>query len=108
MTEELKRSRKRVRGVVKRDKMEKTVTVTVERLVTDLRYGKRLRRRSTFMAHNPHNYAKAGDLVEIESTRPLSKRKRWRVVKVLERAARLGMQAVPTEEAPAPSAGPGP
>jgi small subunit ribosomal protein S17 len=72
--------------VVKSDKMDKAVTVTVERLVRDHRYGKYVRRKGSFMAHNPHDVAKAGDEVEIESTRPLSRRKRWRVVRVLRRA----------------------
>ena len=80
------KQKKRMRGVVKSDKMEQSITVTVERLVADPRYGKYLRRRKTFMAHNPQNYAKAGDLVEIESTRPLSRRKRWRLVRVLKKA----------------------
>jgi len=89
-----------MRGVVKSDKMEQSITVTVERLVADPRYGKYLRRRKTFMAHNPHNYAKAGDLVEIESTRPLSRRKRWRLVKVLKKAEAppAGATAVPLPE----------
>jgi small subunit ribosomal protein S17 len=72
--------------VVKSDKMDKTITVTVERLVKHPRYGKYVRRKSTFMAHNPHNTAREGDLVEIESTRPLSRRKRWRLVRVVRRA----------------------
>jgi len=85
MSEERKSLRKRMRGVVKSDKMQDTVTVTVERLVKNPRYGKYQRRKATFMAHNPHNDAKMGDLVEIESTRPLSKRKTWRVVRILRR-----------------------
>ena len=83
MTDEPRNKRKRVRGTVKSDKMDLTVTVTVERLVKDPRYGKYVRRKNTFMAHNPNNDAKAGDLVEIESTRPLSRRKRWRILRVL-------------------------
>ena len=86
MSEKTTGTKKRMRGVVKSDKMEQSITVTVERLVEDPRYGKYLRRRKTFMVHNPQNYAKAGDLVEIESTRPLSRRKRWRLVKVLRKA----------------------
>ena len=70
-------------GVVKSDKMQKSVTVTVERLVKHPRYAKYIRRKSTFMAHDPEQSAREGDLVEIESTRPLSRRKRWRVVRVL-------------------------
>lgn len=73
--------------MVKSHNMDKTITVTVERLVQDPRYRKYVRRKSTFMAHNPHNHAREGDLVEIESTRPLSKRKRWRLVRILRRAS---------------------
>jgi small subunit ribosomal protein S17 len=110
MTEELKATvKKRAQGVVRSDKMDKTVTVTVERLVKAPLYGKYVRRRSTFMAHNPHNTARAGDLVEIESTRPLSRRKRWRVVRILRRAEQAaapvaggteGTQTAPGAEAP--------
>ncbi|MFO8008959.1 MAG: 30S ribosomal protein S17 [Candidatus Brocadiia bacterium] len=78
--------RKRLQGVVKSDKMDKTVTVTVERLVQHPLYKKYIRRNSTLMAHDPHNDAHEGDLVEVESTRPLSRRKRWRLVRILRRA----------------------
>jgi len=86
MTEKQSSETKRVRGLVKSDKMEKTITVNVERRVKHPVYGKYLVRRSTFMAQDPHNTAREGDLVEIESTRPLSKKKRWRLVRVLRRA----------------------
>ena len=89
MTEERKKIKKRARGVVKSDKMDKTVTVTVERVVRHPLYGKYERRRMSFMAHNPHNNAKVGDVVEIESTRPLSRKKRWRVVRVIKRSPTL-------------------
>jgi small subunit ribosomal protein S17 len=92
MTEERTPQRKRVQGVVKSDKMDKTITVTVERLVKHPLYGKYLRRSSTFMAHDPHDDAREGDLVELESTRPLSKRKRWRLVRILRRAPRLEVE----------------
>ncbi len=85
MAGERVRIRKRLQGVVKSDKMHKTVTVTVQRLVRHPFYGKYLRRRSTFMAHDPGNTARQGDMVEIESTRPLSRHKHWRVVRVLRR-----------------------
>ncbi|MGD2175441.1 MAG: 30S ribosomal protein S17 [Candidatus Brocadiaceae bacterium] len=88
MSEEQSPERKRVQGVVESDRMDKTVTVTVERLVQHPLYGKHMRRKSTFMAHDPHNDAREGDLVEIESTRPLSRRKRWRIVRILRRAPR--------------------
>jgi small subunit ribosomal protein S17 len=90
MSQEPTRQGKRVRGLVKSDKMDKTITVSVERLVKHPRYGKYVRRSSTLMAQNPQNRARQGDLVEIESTRPLSKRKNWRLVRVLRRAPGFG------------------
>jgi small subunit ribosomal protein S17 len=93
MTGELTRISKRLQGVVKSDRMDKTVTVTVQRLVRHPLYGKYLRRRSTFMAHDPGNTARHGDLVEIESTRPLSRHKHWRVVRVLRRVPQYGEPA---------------
>ena len=81
-----KGTRKRARGVVQSDKMDKSVTVAVTRLVKHPLYGKYMHRVSKHMAHDPQNSAHRGDLVEIESTRPLSRRKRWRVVRILRRA----------------------
>jgi len=72
-------------GVVVSAKMQKTVVVAVERLVTHDVYRKRIKRTSTFMAHDETG-ARRGDRVRIQETRPLSKRKRWRVVEVVERA----------------------
>lgn len=74
-----------VRGIVTSDKMEKTVVVAVEREVRHGLYGKSQRRTSTFLAHNEGNAAKAGDLVEIREGRPLSRRKRWVVTRVVRR-----------------------
>ena len=82
--------RQRKIGVVTSDKMQKTVVVTVERLVMHPLYKKYIKRRRKFMAHDEHEIAREGDVVLIEETRPLSKRKRWRVVKVLQRAKKLG------------------
>ncbi len=73
-------------GLVVSAKMTKTVVVAVERLVTHDVYRKRIRRTSTFMAHDESG-AKKGDRVRIQETRPLSKSKRWRVIEVVERAA---------------------
>lgn len=101
MSEQVKRQRKRARGVVKSDKMEKTITVVVQRLVKDPRYGKYIRRRSTFMAHDPQDLAREGDVVEIESTRPLSRRKRWRLVRVLQRKRRADAATAVAEGGPA-------
>ena len=72
-------------GVVASDKMQKTVVVRVDRLVKHPQYRRYVRRRSTFMAHDEMG-AKVGDKVRIVETRPLSARKRWRVVEILQRA----------------------
>ncbi len=72
-------------GLVTTAKMQKTVVVAVERLVRHGFYKKTIRRTSSFMAHDELG-AQAGDRVRIVETRPLSRRKRWRVVEILERA----------------------
>ncbi len=74
-------------GIVISDKMDKTVVVEVERLVMDRMYGKYLRQRSRFMAHDEKNECKVGDRVRIEESRPLSRHKRWVVKDVLEKAS---------------------
>lgn len=74
-------------GYVVSDKMDKTVVVLVERLVKHPVYGKYVRRRKKFAAHDETNQCRAGDKVMIRQSRPLSARKRWRVSKVLERVA---------------------
>jgi len=73
-------------GVVVSDKMDKTVVVRVETLRRHPRYGKTLRRARKFKAHNEGNAARQGDTVLIMETRPLSREKRWRVVRVLGKA----------------------
>ena len=73
-------------GRVVSDKMEKTVTVLVERKVKHPVYGKVMTRSNKYHAHNEGNLAKAGDLVEIEESRPISRTKAWRVTNVLEKA----------------------
>jgi small subunit ribosomal protein S17 len=73
-------------GIVSSDKMEKTVTVRVDRVVKHPVYRKYVKRRKKFMAHDELG-AKAGDKVRIMETRPLSARKRWRVVEIIQRAA---------------------
>jgi small subunit ribosomal protein S17 len=78
-----------VLGVVVSDKMEKSVVVSVERKVRDAVYGKIQRRTSKFMAHNEGNLAKVGDRVAIVEARPLSRRKRWVVTRVVEKAAQI-------------------
>jgi small subunit ribosomal protein S17 len=76
-------------GTVVSDKMEKTVVVAVERKVRHELYGKTQRKTSKFVAHNENNEAKVGDLVDISESRPLSKRKRWVVTRVVEKASQV-------------------
>ncbi len=78
--------RKVFAGVVVSDKMDKTVVVAVDRLVRHPLYKKVVRRTSKFYAHDEFNECRVGDIVEIMETRPLSKRKRWRVVRIVQRA----------------------
>ena len=73
-------------GRVVSDKMDKTVTVLVERKVKHPMYGKVMVRSKKYHAHNEGNLAKAGDLVEIVETRPVSRTKTWAVTSVLEKA----------------------
>jgi small subunit ribosomal protein S17 len=73
-------------GRVVSDKMEKTVTVLVERKVKHPMYGKIMVRSKKYHAHNEGNSAKAGDLVEIIETRPVSRTKTWAVTSVLQKA----------------------
>jgi len=76
-------------GTVVSDKMEKTVVVAIERQVRHGVYGKIQRRTSKFVAHNEGNEAKAGDTVSIAETRPLSRRKRWIVTRVVAKASEV-------------------
>ena len=73
-------------GVVTSDKMQKTITVQIERLSKHARYDKFIRLRTRLHAHDEKGEAKVGDLVEIMETRPLSKIKRWRLTRVIEKA----------------------
>ncbi len=84
--------RKQFIGTVVSDKMDKTVTVLVETLVKHPLYGKYVKRRKKYMAHDENNECKIGDKVLIEETRPLSRRKRWRIRKILERGKRLEIE----------------
>jgi small subunit ribosomal protein S17 len=75
-------------GVVVSDKMAKTVTVRVERLAKDARYHKYLRRHKKFLAHDEGGECSIGDRVRIVESRPLSKRKRWKVQATLAKSPR--------------------
>jgi small subunit ribosomal protein S17 len=78
-----------LQGVVVSAKMQKSVVVAVERRVQHAVYGKTQKRTSTFLAHNEGDDAKQGDLVAIAETRPMSRRKRWTVTRVIERATQV-------------------
>lgn len=80
------KSARTLTGRVSSDKMDKTITVVIERLVRHPLYGKYLRRSTKLHAHDESNECRTGDLVMIEQCRPLAKTKAWRLVKVLERA----------------------
>jgi small subunit ribosomal protein S17 len=73
-------------GTVTSNKADKTVTVLVERLVKHRLYLKYVRRRSKFAAHDDHNDCRIGDKVLLSESRPISKTKRWRVIKIVEKA----------------------
>ena len=86
-TEQTKRGiRKSQVGIVTSSAMQKTVTVAVDRLVQHKLYKKTLRRTSKFLAHDESGSCGVGDRVRIVETRPLSARKRWRVVEILAKA----------------------
>ena len=82
-------NRKGYRGTVVSDKMDKTITVIVETKKTHPLYGKRVKYSKKFKAHDENNEARMGDKVEIMETRPLSATKRFRLVKIVEKAVQL-------------------
>lgn len=91
ITPEARSTRKTEIGVVTSDKMTKTRRVEVERLVPHPKYGKFMRRRTVCHAHDEANTSHVGDLVEIMETRPLSKLKRWRIVRVVRAGAQAAL-----------------
>ena len=78
--------KRQVVGMVVSDKMDKTVVVQVERLVKHKLYKKYIRRRTKFAAHDESNACREGDKVLITESRPLSRSKRWRVSRIVEKA----------------------
>ncbi|HEX5152143.1 MAG TPA: 30S ribosomal protein S17 [Parafilimonas sp.] len=90
MAEETKTAERNLRktrtGVVRSNKMDKTITVTVERRVKHPIYGKFVKKTTSFHAHDEKNECTVGDIVKIMETRPLSKTKRWRLVEIVEKA----------------------
>ncbi len=86
MTEVKEKYRKQRVGVVTSNKMDKTIAVLVERKLRHPIYGKYVKKSKKFLAHDETNDCKEGDLVRIEESRPLSKRKTWKLVEIIERA----------------------
>lgn len=78
--------RKSKTGIVSSDKMNKTITVVVERQIKHPVYGKFIKKSKKFTAHDEENQCGIGDKVVIMETRPLSKKKRWRLIEVIEKA----------------------
>jgi small subunit ribosomal protein S17 len=79
-------AKREIEGVVTSDKMQKSIVVAVDRKIRHPLYGKIQRRTTTFMAHDEAGDAKVGDRVQIVEGRPLSRRKRWVLTRVIERA----------------------
>ena len=77
--------KKKMVGSVVSNNMEKTVLVLVERLTKHRTYKKYIRKRSKYMAHDPNNICQVGDKVRIIESRPLSKRKRWKVLEIVKK-----------------------
>lgn len=86
IADEGRNARKERVGVVISDKMDKTVTVAIQRQVKHPMYGKYIKKTTKLMAHDEKNDAGAGDTVRIMEMRPMSKNKRWRLVEIIERA----------------------
>ncbi|MGH1336294.1 MAG: 30S ribosomal protein S17 [Aureispira sp.] len=86
MEENTRNLRKQRVGVVVSNKMDKTISVTVERRVKHPIYSKTVKKSKKYLAHDEENNCSIGDTVRIMETRPMSKNKRWRLVDILERA----------------------
>jgi small subunit ribosomal protein S17 len=92
MSEEMRGKRRSAVGVVTRDKMNKTRRVEIPRLVKHARYGKYIKRRTICHVHDENNDSHLGDTVEIMETRPLSKNKNWRLLRVVTRGPSQGRE----------------
>jgi len=79
-------NRKEIIGKVTSNKMDKTIVVAIERKVKHPLYGKFVKKTKRFVAHDEANECNEGDIVSLMETRPLSKNKRWRLTKIVERA----------------------
>ncbi len=90
-------NRRTLTGVVTRDKMSRTRRVDVERLVKHPRYGKYIKKRTVCYVHDENNESHVGDTVEIMETRPLSKQKCWRLLRIITKApAKVQIAETPT------------
>ena len=90
MSDSMEQGNRRVKtGVVVKDKMNKTRVIEVARTVRHPLYQKVMRQKKRFMSHDERNQAKVGDRVLIQESRPLSRHKRWTIIKILERAGTL-------------------
>ena len=103
MTSQVRGNRRVEVGVVTKDKMNKTRRVEIPRLVKHPRYGKYIKRRTICYVHDEVNESRAGDTVEIMESRPISKLKSWRLVRVIKKAP---TQAAAPAELAAPTAPP--
>ena len=91
-----KKAARQLTGKVVSNKMQKTITVSVERYVPHPVYGKYQRRSTQFLAHDENNECREGDTVAIEECRPLSRHKSWRLVKIVQRAVQVeSVEAAP-------------
>ena len=102
--ENQERGKRRVEvGIVTSDKMQKTRRVEIPRLVKHERYGKYIRRRTICHVHDEQSESRTGDTVEIMETRPLSKLKHWRLIRVVARAPQHAIAGEAGEPAQAPA-----
>ncbi|HMY83436.1 MAG TPA: 30S ribosomal protein S17 [Saprospiraceae bacterium] len=86
MEQIVRKARKERIGKVTSNKMDKSISVMVERRIKHPLYGKFVKKSNSFMAHDEKNECQIGDIVKIMETRPLSKNKRWRLVEIIEKA----------------------
>ena len=83
MTQENKTIQRKLKGTIVSDKMEKTVVVSIDRVRTHSKYKKQYTSSKKYKVHDPENKGKVGDIVEFVACRPMSKDKRWRLIKVV-------------------------
>nr|YP_009395006.1 ribosomal protein S17 [Polysiphonia stricta]ARW63568.1 ribosomal protein S17 [Polysiphonia stricta] len=77
--------KKETSGIIISDKMDKTVTVAIQKPVAHKKYGKTIIKTNKYYAHDPLNQYKIGDTVKIQETRPLSKNKRWEIIELIQK-----------------------